>query len=325
MAQPNLESFSRRALLLKVESTEGTDATPAAATDAFDLFDGKSAIEFDKVERKRDRPYFTGDGFGVSNMRGTIDGGFEIVPPDAPGTDLAACDAMLQIGGMKSTLSSGDKTTTYSPISTGIKSATAYWYHAGTQRKVLGARSQISGLALAVGSWLKAQGKVIGSCTDVLEASLPGSLDYTAFKDPVFSTAENSTLKIGTVTDGALLSTWGKELSIDFGTDLKTKEYTTKRLFTISDRKGSYKLRMARTAKSDFDPWALMKAGTLITAEFKLLQGDDLWTALGFRGQIEKVDEVDIDGDYGLEISGPCIASDAGGDEFYITLGDDSV
>jgi hypothetical protein len=322
MAQPNLEYFSRRALLLKVETTEGTDATPTAGTNAFQLMDGKSAIEFDKVERKLDRPFFTGDPFGISNARGTIDGGFEIVPPGAPGTDVAAVDAMLQIGGMSSAKTTGS--TRYSPISASIKSATAYWYHAGTLRKALGARAQISGLELAIGSWLKAQAHIMGSCIEVTEAALPSGLDYSAFTQPVFSTAENSTLLLGTVAGGATLHTWAKSLSIDFGSDLKTKEYTEKRFFTISDRKPTWKLRMARPAKADFDPWALMLAGTLITGEFTLSQANDLATALGFRGQIEKVDEVDIDGDYGLELSGPCIASDSGGDEFYIDLLDTS-
>ena len=37
---------------------------------------------------------------------------------------------------------------------------------------------------------------------------------------------------------------------------------------------------------------------------------------LSFRGQIEQISEVDIDGDLGWELSGPCIASSAGNDEF---------
>lgn len=51
MAQPALDFFRRRAVLLKAEVTEGTDSLPVAGTDGIRLFDGSSSTEFDKVER----------------------------------------------------------------------------------------------------------------------------------------------------------------------------------------------------------------------------------------------------------------------------------
>ena len=91
----------------------------------------------------------------------------------------------------------------------------------------------------------------------------------------------------------------------------------------IADPRGEL-LRIARTALADFNPWALRDAGTLITASLKLSESDQRYSELGIRGQIEQINEVDIDGDYGWELTGRCVPSDAGGDEFYIEFGDDT-
>jgi hypothetical protein len=60
----------------------------------------------------------------------------------------------------------------------------------------------------------------------------------------------------------------------------------------------------------------------LFTAVYNLYESNAktacLASALYVRGQIETVAETDIDGDLGWDISGPCIPSNSGGDEFYI-------
>ena len=85
MAQPELEYFERRLVALKVESVSGTDAAPSSSVDTFDLMDGSSGTEFDKIERPRDRAYFTGESFVVGNKRAFVEGEFELIPPVAPG------------------------------------------------------------------------------------------------------------------------------------------------------------------------------------------------------------------------------------------------
>ncbi len=78
-------------------------------------------------------------------------------------------------------------------------------------------------------------------------------------------------------------------------------------------------MRFARTAKADFDPWATRDAGLIIQGSYTMTDPvTGVASILQFRGQIDQVQEVDIEGDYGIEITGPCIASDTGGDEFII-------
>jgi hypothetical protein len=120
----------------KAETTEGTDAAPSTSVNTFDLLDGSSGTEFDKIERPRDRTYFTGEEFLVANKRAFVEGTFELVPPTAPGnagsTGNAACEVVLFPSGMERTKSATNGTTIYTPISDDIPTVTADFYHAGT-------------------------------------------------------------------------------------------------------------------------------------------------------------------------------------------------
>lgn len=323
MAQPDLESFTKRGLLLKTEVTEGTDAAPVVATDGILLMNGSSGTEFDKVDRPIDRPFFGGDPFTVSNKRAFIEGDFEVFTPTTPGTDSSAIKALLLAAGMAETLNVGAKTSTYNPASTGLSSATAYWWHVDAHKRVLGSRANISNLRMMVGQIFGGNVRIQGSYDSVTEEALPTNIVLPSFVPPPITSDNTETLIStvgGSITD---LLLWGKELRVDFGNQLGTKEYTSKKVHSISDRQPTFTLRIARADLSDINPWTLRDAGTLITAQMTQQYADPgLYAMLAIRGQIENISEVDIDGDLGWELTGPCIPSDTGGDEFYIELGD---
>lgn len=310
-----LESFRRRALLLKLETTEGTDAVPTAALNAFQLFEGSSGVAADVVERSIDRPYFTNDPFVVANRRAFIEGGFEIVPPAAPGvavTGVAAIDALLQIGGMARTLTLGPPgRTRYNPISSAIPSGTAYWYHAGTHKKVLGARAALSGISMEIGNYLRGQLRIEGTYVDVEEATVTG-LDYAPFVTPRVNSTESMTLTLGG------FAVEGKALSIDFGSEQRTIEHTEARVNRITDRRATFTARFYRPALASFNPWTQWSTGAIVPIVGTHAEADGRNTVLTVRAQIEGINEVDIDGDYGLEVTGRCIASSTGGDEFLL-------
>lgn len=310
-----LESFRSRAMLLKLETTEGVDSTPTAALNAFQLFDGSSGVAGDVVEREIDRPFYSHNPFVVANPRAFIQGGFEIVPPAVPGnvtTGIAAVDALLQIGGMARTMVPGPPAITrYNPISSNIPSGTAYWYHAGTHKKILGARAALSALEMAVGSYLRGQLRVEGNYVDVTEATVSG-LDYTAFATPRVCSTESMTLTFDA------FAVEGKSLSIDFGSEQRTIEHTEARIKRITDRRATFTARMFRPTLASFNPWARWRAGTILPIVGSHLETDGRRTDLTVLGQIEGINEVDIDGMLGLEISGRCIATSAGGDEFLL-------
>lgn len=342
MAQPALDFFKKRNLLIKAEVTEGTDSSPVGATDGFRLFDGNSSTEFDKVERPLDRSFFGGDPFVVANRRAKIEGEFELYPPATPGavsTSDADCAKVLLPSGMAVTKNAGAKTSIYNPISSAIPSATAYWYHTGTLVKALGARGDLSGLAIEIGQRMKGKVAITGDYTEVTDTAAP-SVTLPS-KVPVVASARNMRTTLSTLVRGATVSTdgtplanllvWGKALSIDMGNALAHKEYSSKSVNQISDRKPTFSLRIARTdGTNDFNPWYVRDNGIILLANVKLFEVEGtpsatltgLYSALNVRCQIENITPTDIDGDYGWEITGPCIPSDTGGDEFTIEFGD---
>ena len=339
MAQPALDFFRKRAVLLKAEVTEGVDPTPVAGTDGIRLFDGSSSTEFDTVDRAEDKPHFGANPFVVANRRATIQGTFELYPPATPGqvsTSDADCAKLLLPSAMAVTKDAVNSITRYSPISSAIPSAAAYWYHTGTLLKVLGARGNVSSLGIDIGGRFTGQGSFMGEYAEVAAAAMPTVTLPT--KVPVVSSKRNSELLLGTLLRGATASTdgtplddlhtWAKSLRIDFGNQLAYREYTEKGVAGITDRAGTFTLRLAKTdITADFNPWYVRDNGIVLTAAYRMWELDTkvgLYSELGIRGQIEQITPTDIDGDYGWEITGRCIASSAGNDEFYIAFGDDT-
>lgn len=316
-----LERFKNRALLLKVEAAEGVDAVPVPATDAFQLFDGTSGLTSDKIERTVDRPFFTHDPFVNTNIRGFIEGGFEIVPPATSpytGASKASVDALLKIAGMAKTFVAGPPIIVrYNPISTAIQSGTGYFYHAGTLYKVLGARANLSAISMEIGNYMRGQARIEGNCQQVDEAALPAGLDYTAFTTPIANTTETMELRV----NGFAVE--GKKISVDFGSQMQTIEHTEARIARIRERKPTFSALFYRPAQASLDPFALWKAGTIVPLFGSITEPvTGLRSKLTVRGQIEDVKPTDIDGDLGYEITGRCIASDAGGDEILLEFED---
>lgn len=326
MAQPALSYFRHRGVAVKAETVEGTDSTPSTSTNGVLLLNGSSGTEIDKIDRSVDRTFFTNDTFVVGNERGFIEGDFELYPPATPGgasTSSADCEVLLLPAGMTAVKDNVALTTRYNPISASIPSVSAYWFQSGTQKKIVGARANVTGLSMAIGDRFKGHVRIQGDYT-FLDAALPSIT--TPDDIPTVCRHSNSTCTLNTV-DGTTvvdLALWAKNLSVDFGNSMTTDEYTAHKVNGISDRKATWTCRIARTALADFNPFTLRSNGDLITIAMRLSESSDLYSELGIRGQIESINEVDIDGKYGWELSGPCIASDTGGDEFYIEFGDDT-
>ncbi len=93
MTQPEIQSFISRALAVQAETQEGVDPGITSAANAFDIFDGKAFTEHDKIDRKRDRPFFGGDAFVITNERGGIEGGVELIPPPIRRSAPCCCRA----------------------------------------------------------------------------------------------------------------------------------------------------------------------------------------------------------------------------------------
>lgn len=339
MAQPRLESFTRRTLLLKHETTEGVDALPVPGTDAIRLFDGTGSTQITPIERNADKPHFGANAFVAGTELATIGGTFELCPPPTPGgaaTSDATAALLLLIAGMAVTKDSVAKVTRYSPISDNIPSATGHWNQSGVALRALGVRADISSLQMAIGERFTGSVQIQGEVSQVAaEANVAGTLDTTI---PVVATKRNSELVVSSIGRGATASTdstplvdlhlRGKSLSVDFGNAIAHKEYTEFGVTGISGRAARFTLLIAKTdLTDDFDPFHLRRNGTIIELDWITWNDDSkdgLYSQLGVRGQIEGIEPTDIDGDFGFQITGRCIPSDSGNDEFFVAFGDDT-
>lgn len=322
MAQPNLEQFKKRGVAVKIETTPGVDAVPTGAANGVMLFNGSSGTEIDKIERPVDRPFLGGNPFVVGGKRAFIEGEFELYPPATPGaatTSSADCEVLLLPAGMTVVKDNVAKTTKYNPVSANMATSSAYWYHSGTHKKVLGSRHDVSNLTLAVGERFKGNVRIQGDYETVSEAALPTIVLPTTA--PTTAKASNTTTNV-TVGSGADVLVWAKSLAVNLSNRIANKEFTSHKETGITERTPTFTLRIAKTALADFNPWAARDNAEVFTARLRLTESDGRYSELGILGQIEGVNEVDIDGDYGWELTGPCVPSDAGGDEFYILFGD---
>ncbi|MDC8012940.1 hypothetical protein [Tahibacter soli] len=317
----SLESFENRAMLLKLETVENTDAAPTATANAFQLMNGRSGLQADSIKRQLDRPFFGGDPSTPVNIRGFIEGEVEMVGALTPGQP-SPLSPLLQVCGMAETLvtSPAPALARYNVISRGIPSASSYFFHAGTLKKLLGARGNLSGLAYEIGKTYTAKLRLEGNCIDVEEDDLPSDLDYDAFVEPMPYTTEYGELKVnGFNVDGI-------SLSVDFGNELAVKQHTEARIARISDRKPTFTVRFYRPAHANLNAWALWKSRTIlpIVASVGIGAGAGRGVRTLLRAQIvEPPQEVEHEKDTAVEIKGELVPSSSGNDELvfeFLTL-----
>lgn len=328
MAEPQIEYFDQRAVLVKLEAVADTDPVLDPATDGIRFYDGSSGTEFDKKERAPDRPFWGGRPFKVANKRGFIEGTFDFFPPSAPGaagaTGNAQCERILLPAGFAVTKTLLSKTTRYNPISRNIVAAWSRWYQGSEVMTLQSARHMLSAVRMAIDEGASAKARLQGVYTSIMEGAAPAV--PTVDTESTVATWDNSVAFLDTV-DGVVtdLELRARSLEWDSGSDLATTQFTGKRISGHKGRTPTAKCLLLRPRDADINLHAVRDANRLITLRFRTYESDTkvgLYTEHGARMQIDTITRTDIEGYYGYEISGPCIPSSSGGDEVYIEFGD---
>lgn len=328
MAQPAIEYFDQRAIALVASGT------PDIATDAFDLVDGKSGTSTDWVERKRDSAVLTNDDGDVTNEIAYVEGSFELAPPLTPGSSSGVlgktpAERALLPCALALALSSTNSTSRYTPISSSIPTCNWKMWHAGTVKLVENSRGKIDEISMMVKNRFMASGfRLEGDFTEVNEGSVPTNGDVSAFAKPAIIDESNSVARIfvGDSTTALPVFVLATGLKVKLGNELQTKTRTQLKSTRIVGRKGEFELMIARTAKADFDPWAVRRAGSYIRIDLSVVDDDGLrYSRLFCRGKIKTITEGSDEGDYGLTISGPCRYLSAAMPDYGIEFGLDSL
>ena len=128
----------KRTILLKTESSYGTDATPAG-TDALTVRSlDVSPIDADVVSRDLVRPYLGNSTQLLANIKVQCNFEVELAGSGTAGTAPRWGPAMLACGTAATTVAS--TSVTYAPVSSSFSSATIYYFADGIKHAVTGWR-----------------------------------------------------------------------------------------------------------------------------------------------------------------------------------------
>lgn len=315
----SLHLFRLRALLLKLESEEGTDAAPAPAVNALQILNGQGQIESDRLSREIDTPYFSARPFVNVRRRATLTGAVELLGAATVGA-AAPIDALLRCGAHAYTQVEDDSeppvpvAAEYNPVSDGVPSATGWFYHGGELMKVTGARAALTRITFAINDFAKAEFQIQGSVAAVEEAPPPSGTDYSAFQEPQAITTETFEVTLdGDEVDAV-------SVQLDLQPQLTMVEHSEARVTRLTDRQSGGTLRIYPPARSRIDIRALVAAHTRVplVATVTGAAGRNVTLALP-AVQLGEPQSVDIDGVLGWDIPFVAIA-DQGNDEYLLTF-----
>lgn len=177
------------AILLKQEVTYGTDAVPTGAANAL-LVSNLSINPFNaqNVDRDNIRPFLGGFEQLVGTRYVTMGFDLELTGAGTVATAPAWGPALLACG-FAETLTATIRAD-YTPVSTGFKSATIYWYDDGLLHKATGCRGNVV-FKLGVGQRPVMSFSFTGLYSTPTEASVP-SVTLTAWKTPQVIADQNT-------------------------------------------------------------------------------------------------------------------------------------
>jgi len=209
------------ALLAKIETTEGTDATPTGAANALLISNVTvNPLNAQNVDRDVVRPYFGGSEQLVGTAYVTIDFTVELAGSGTAGT-AAPWGELLRACGFAETGAAAYKQ--YAPDTpSNQKSATLYYYDDGVLHKLLGAKGTVK-IALGIGERPALAFSFTGKDGGVTAVANP-STTLTSWKQPIVVTDPNtgdvkfgSTYAAGVVTAGTSYTSQGLQLDLGNG------------------------------------------------------------------------------------------------------------
>lgn len=324
MAQPDLEKFDQRAIIIAEAGT-----TLSHASHGLRLLAGSSQRQADAVTREIDKPYLGASVQPMTNFRATINGTLELRPPQDPGhasLGIPAIDNAIRPCGLARALSSGLGTTRYNVISSGFTLADSNWWHSGVYLEVRNAAGDLSSLKIEIGQAFTAQLALTGNYTELAEEALPTDIDLSAFVgSPTIAEPENTVMLISTAETADLpeLHLWGKSLTVNLGHNVAVKRYSELRQSGITARAASYTAVFAKTSLADFNPDEYFRNRKVLQITMQIKEPDGRTSLLGALGTIDSCSETDVEGDTCFQIQGACTPIGAGNNEVFIAFGYD--
>jgi hypothetical protein len=184
-----MSRYSRNALILaKLEPTAGVDAAPVGATDALLVANLTiNPLKANNVSRDLIRPFFGGSEQLVGTATVEISFDVELAASGTAGT--APAWSSLLLGCAFAEVVTAASRVDYTPVTTGLKTLTLYYYDDGVLHKVLGAMGDVE-LKAGIGERPMLSFKFEGIDGGVSAATATGT--YTPWKKPLVITDPNT-------------------------------------------------------------------------------------------------------------------------------------
>lgn len=250
-------NLRKRMVLVKRETTYGTDAVPVVGTDA--LLCGEidiSPLNGEYKERNIITPYLGSKAKALLGKHVTISFATELAGMKALGVVVPALSALHRACGMAETIAAATKVD-YTLIETGYESSTIYFNMDGVLHKITGARGNAT-FSWKANDYPSVKWEMTGLFNAVADA-VQGSAVYTDFKEPVEVNSTNTTPFSLHGYSAAVLAS----LEINLGYQVKFRDFPgggKKVLVTDRQSSGSISIEAETVAVKNW--WSICDAVT---------------------------------------------------------------
>lgn len=228
------KKWRNQLLLIKTETTSGTDAVPTAVANAIQAFNVSLSVEADEQSRQPNRSYFSAPEKSYTNKRFTLSFEIELAASGTAGT-APAIGPIFTMCQYSETIDPGTSVT-YAPASSSTDTSTIYLNIDGILFKAVGAKGSMN-IDFTIGSYAKATVTATGLYLTPTDVPITAGT-YTAFRKPVDCSKEESTLTIhGTTMEG-------RALTLTQGNDNQLRESTETKVIETLDRQVSAEARV---------------------------------------------------------------------------------
>lgn len=217
------------AVLVKRETTEGTDAVPTGGANAMQMTNvNLTPMAGDEVSRELIKPYLGHQGVILVGDYIQIEGDIELAGSGVAGT-APAYSAFLRSCGMSEVVTPG-VSVEYEPVSGPYDSASMYWIQDGVRHIALGARGSFV-ISLIPKQIPRIRFSMMGLLGTITDQANP-SVDHSAFADPLPVNKANTSLVMHDYTSVA------ESLSLDIGQKVTPRFLIGEEGMSLGDRQG---------------------------------------------------------------------------------------
>ncbi len=246
-----------KVVLAKIETTYGTDATPAAATDAIDLARTATCnfLEADFIDRGLLRGGLGASPQLVAGIRSRVNLECEAAGAGAAGT-APPYGTLLRMAGLAQAITAGTKVD-YTPITTGYEAGSLYFHLSNIRQKLLGSRGGWS-FTFNANDLPRFTFDFLGLFADPATVTPPDPT-LTAWQTPLEVNEDNTT--VCTFDSHAVVL---EQLSISSGTTAVLKDRPNLKEVENNNRRITGSMTIRLPALADKNYFTAIKAGSLV-------------------------------------------------------------